>query len=823
MVCLAVVAVLVLSAIGAHAQVLIEDDFERGLSADWEVRSGQWEVVEDPHAAGNHVLRLSGSGGQITRGNEEWSNVRLSVRVRIETAAPLYHVKLGLRAERPDRSYFINLRSDGPIVVFQDGAQFTQLGRVGELDLRPGRWYRAELEASGPFLTAKAWIEGEADSEIEARFYEPSIERGAILLTLWMPEGEAQVFFDDVVVTEVPAPSEPAAGRVHTIRNELVEVAFDESTARFSITDRRTSRRWSQPIQAALLSVSDVESTSTSLAYRLQSPAGPVRVRLELEASAELLVTIEPDGKGRHADLSYPDVIEPPDPSAELVIPTDEGMIVSVTSGDFPRIVGAYHHGQGGWLMPWCGMLMGDEGIMMLVETPDDFRGRVDRLRAEGNELMGVAVTWLASLDDLRYPRRLRYCLFDEGGYMAMAKRYRQHLVDIGRFRTLAEKAEEIPDVAKLIGAINILDRSRDESTLDWMISHGIRRALYSCGGPRERVEKAKDAGYVVNRYDIYTDVAGPELLEVWGPPRSDKDQRRIGFPEECYICRDGTPRPGFPYPVGARGGVDPAGREGKRIRCYKRCAAPQLRWMQAIIPEQIEQYGYTARFIDVETAHPLYECYSDQHPATRTQDRENRIKLFDYLRSLGQVCSSEGGGDWPAHALHYQEGSLTLTRFGYIPGVYVGTGPFDVPEEYVRNQLNMAIRVPLHKLVYHDSVLMTWRWNHTPNRWRQPDRWDDWDLLHLLYGGMPIFVVDEDNIGEKGERVLQSYHTICDFTEKVGGHEMVSHRFLTPDRMVQETRFANGHGVIVNFSQDKPFECEQGTIEPRSFALLEE
>jgi len=39
----------------------------------------------------------------------------------------------------------------------------------------------------------------------------------------------------------------------------------------------------------------------------------------------------------------------------------------------------------------------------------------------------------------------------------------------------------------------------------------------------------------------------------------------------------------------------------------------------------------------------------------------------------------------------------------------------------------------------------------------------------------------------------------------------------------VQETRFANGHGVIVNFSQDKPFECEQGTIEPRSFALLEE
>ena len=85
----------------------------------------------------------------------------------------------------------------------------------------------------------------------------------------------------------------------------------------------------------------------------------------------------------------------------------------------------------------------------------------------------------------------------------------------------------------------------------------------------------------------------------------------------------------------------------------------------------------------------------------------------------------------------------------------------------------------------------------------------------------MPIFVVNAQNIAEKGDRILESYHTVCDFTETVGGEEMTSHRFLTPDRLVQETRFANGRGVIVNFSEDEPFESEDGTVEPKGFVAF--
>jgi len=321
-----------------------------------------------------------------------------------------------------------------------------------------------------------------------------------------------------------------------------------------------------------------------------------------------------------------------------------------------------------------------------------------------------------------------------------------------------------------------------------------------------------------VNRYDIYTDIAGPELLKHWGPPKSENDHRRIGYPDEVFVLRDGSLRPGFAYPVGAKGGVDPKGRGGKRIRCFYRCSKCKLKWLKKNIPPQIEA-GYTARFIDVETATPPTECYSKEHPMTRSEDRKTRIALFDYLRSLGQVCSSEGGVDYTSHALHYQEGSLTLCHFGWIAGVYVGTAPFDLPEEYIKVNFDPTWRVPLHELVHHDTQWMTWRWNHTPNRWRQKKYWDDWDLIHIINAQMPIFVIKSKDLPEQGERILESYRKICGFLEKVGGVEMTDHRFLTEDRMVQESRFANGWAVICNFSDKDTFKTKDGKeIKPKGF-----
>ncbi len=131
-----------------------------------------------------------------------------------------------------------------------------------------------------------------------------------------------------------------------------------------------------------------------------------------------------------------------------------------------------------------------------------------------------------------------------------------------------------------------------------------------------------------------------------------------------------------------------------------------------------------------------------------------------------------------------------------------------------------MAVCVPLLKvvkLVYHESMLMTWRWNHAPDRRRRAEHWDDQDLLHLLYGGMPNSSWWTRRTWR--QRATEGCRTIIrDFIETVAGHEMVKHCFLTEDRLAQETRFANGRSVIVNFSAERAFDSPHGTVKPKSF-----
>jgi hypothetical protein len=46
----------------------------------------------------------------------------------------------------------------------------------------------------------------------------------------------------------------------------------------------------------------------------------------------------------------------------------------------------------------------------------------------------------------------------------------------------------------------------------------------------------------------------------------------------------------------------------------------------------------------------------------------------------------------------------------------------------------------------------------------------------------------------------VRSYENTCPHVRRAGYQEMVDHKFLTKDRNVQQTRFANGITITVNF-----------------------
>ena len=73
-----------------------------------------------------------------------------------------------------------------------------------------------------------------------------------------------------------------------------------------------------------------------------------------------------------------------------------------------------------------------------------------------------------------------------------------------------------------------------------------------------------------------------------------------------------------------------------------------------------------------------------------------------------------------------------------------------------------------------------------------------------------------------RGARPVRPRHHGYDrpLVRAVGYAEMVDHRFLTPERDVQQTRFGNGVTVTVNFG-DEPFLLPGGTeVKPMGFRV---
>jgi hypothetical protein len=110
---------------------------------------------------------------------------------------------------------------------------------------------------------------------------------------------------------------------------------------------------------------------------------------------------------------------------------------------------------------------------------------------------------------------------------------------------------------------------------------------------------------------------------------------------------------------------------------------------------------------------------------------------------------------------------------------------------------------------VYHDGVVAQWYWGDYNNK--LPSLWDKRDLFNALYGTPPMFMFNRKLWGEQKDRFAQSYKATCPVARAVGYAEMTDHRFLTPDRSVQQTAFAGGVTVTVNFG-DKPFKMADGT-----------
>jgi hypothetical protein len=645
--------------------------------------------------------------------------------------------------------------------------------------------------------------------ELTARFVIP---RGAATIQpRFVGNGSATISLDDISVTregKVEMMTVEDMARVPTAENAVLRLELGAQDATFDVTDKRTGRVWRQVALPAAPMVSGARPAGGGLDLDLLMPEADVpfsaSVRLDGDLP-ELVVELRGDG-AMAVPLRWP---EPFVTRAGdlLIMPVNEGISYPADDASLPQMRYILYGGHG-LCMAWYGVTSRaadgagcTDGMMAIIETPDDASVAVPR----HDSLLVEAPQWDPQKGAFGYVRRIRYVFLADGGYVAMARRYRAYAAQIGLLRTLAQKREKVPAIDMLVGAVNVWCWQQDAPGIcRRMQSLGIDRILWSHRSPPEQLAQLNAIGVLTSRYDIQQDVMDPANFAKLNGVHPDWPTE--AWPKDCIVGADGKLINGWMV----------RGKDGQPYYCNVLCDLRAPDYARLRIAADLKDHPYRCRFIDTTTASPWRECYSPDHAMTRTQSRQAKMELLRVVsEEFGLVCGSETGHDAAVPFADYFEGMMSLGPYR-VPDAGRNMQQIleQVPERVATFQTGPYYRLPLWELVYHDCVVAQWYWGDYNNK--LPALWDRRDLFNALYATPPMFMFNAQFWAANEERFVQSYRQSAAIVRACGYSEMSDHRWLTADHTVQQTRFANGVTVTVNFG-DKPYDMPGGALAPMS------
>jgi hypothetical protein len=772
---LALYLALLAQSLVAAENVVPNSGFETGTNnwRMWGRTAGALSANLDQNTvhSGHSALRLEHRGGQ------DWS---LEPSLRLETrAGDLFQLECWVKVNGPGSVTLCASTWDqkGRVVAWSAGE------RTGS-DAPEWQHLVARVIASEDLVQIQPRLIGSGPAEVWVDDY--SVSRSLNLISL--------------------RPSDLAP--VLLISNAVLSVAFNTSNATFLVEDLRSGNTWRQKVASNRI----VVKGATIRTGEIDSTLFDVVSGLELSLSAkldpslpELVLSLSGQGECPSSiPFPHPFLGEPGD---YLVVPMNEGISYPIDDTSIPAMHLVAYGGHG-ICMAFFGITGAGRGQMAILETPDDASIRIERL----DGLLTIEPEWDPQLGQFGYMRRLRYVFFNEGGHVAMAKRYRAHAKQAGLFKTLAKKRKDNPNVDRLVGAANVWCWDRDAvGIVGEMQAAGIERILWSNQQPPEPLKALNALGVLTSRYDIYQDVMAPTNFSRlrWLHP----DWTTNAWPDDIIVDRSGNWIKGW--------GVE--SRDGPLIPCGVLCDKFGPQFARERVPEDLAAHPYLCRFIDTTTAAPWNECYSPLHRMTRSESRKWKMGLLRYIsKDIKLVTGSETGHDAAVPFVHYFEGMMSLGPYR-VPDAGRGMAEIwtNVPELVAKFQLGQKYRLPLWELVYHDCVVAHWYWGDYNNK--LPALWDKRDLFNALYGVPPMLMFDRKSWETGKARFVQSYQNTCPQVRRVGYQEMTDHRFLSSDRNVQQTMFANGLSLVVNFG-DTAFQLSDSKIvRPMSFLLLGE
>ena len=318
------------------------------------------------------------------------------------------------------------------------------------------------------------------------------------------------------------------------------------------------------------------------------------------------------------------------------------------------------------------------------------------------------------------------------------------------------------------------------KSFVDSLYNYGLRDAMLSDEGAwwdytnRSAVIDTMNArGFLSGRYDNYTDVY----------PSSSN-----GYPGEVIIRSDGSLQKGWLARI----------NDSTTIQEYCRCSRIHKAYANITVRAELATHHYRFRFIDVEMASGLLECYSATHPATKKEDGENRYETLRTVKEdYQQVVGSEEAREYTFPVCDFGEGTMSIvppTGSGYD----WATPMSDPGADFINYSMNHTKRIPLVSLIYRDCHFSTWYTGDGLSK--VPDYWDKKEAFNILYGSMALTVPPSANYWQENKvRYITSNIAVGALLRILEFRKMTDHRFLTENRDVQMTNF-EGFSVTANF-----------------------
>ena len=182
--------------------------------------------------------------------------------------------------------------------------------------------------------------------------------------------------------------------------------------------------------------------------------------------------------------------------------------------------------------------------------------------------------------------------------------------------------------------------------------------------------------------------------------------------------------------------------------------------------------------YLDCFSGIELEECYNPMHRMTRRECAQKRNECFELVRSQGRIVSSEEGCYPYVNHLDLLHHAPYVYAFMRVAGV-------DTPN---------LIPVPLFSLVYHECIVIPWSMGC--RGWGTPER-DCGGLHGMLNGGVTMLEFDPC------EAELRMSQDLMRLNRTVWNREMTGHRFLGDGTSRQQSRFADGTAVTVDFAEN--------------------